>query len=66
MAQDVVKSLPELVIPMGPDGVLAVDYAGLAYVLVGAVNELRAATATLSERVAELEDRRGRDDDVRG
>ena len=38
---------PELVIPMGPDGVLAVDYAGLAGVLVGAVNELRAATATL-------------------
>ena len=66
VAQDVVKSLPELVIPMGPDGVLAVDYAGLAGVLVGAVNELRAATATLSERVAELEDRRGRDDDVRG
>jgi hypothetical protein len=66
VAQDVVKSLPELVIPMGPDGVLAVDYAGLAGVLVGAVNELRAATATLSERVAELEDRRGRVDDVRG
>ncbi|MEU4195412.1 tail fiber domain-containing protein [Kribbella sp. NPDC026611] len=62
VAQEVAESLPELVIPMGPDGLMAVDYAGLAGVLVGAVNELRAVAAELSERVAELEDRR----DVRG
>jgi hypothetical protein len=66
VAQDVVESFPELVIPMGSDGLMAVDYAGLAGVLVGAVNELRSATARLSERVAALEHRRGQDgDDVR-
>ena len=41
LAQDVVRAFPELVVPMGPDGLMAVDYAGLAGVLVGAVNELR-------------------------
>ena len=47
LAQDVVRVFPELVVPMGPDGLMAVDYAGLAGVLVGAVNELRAANAAL-------------------
>ena len=65
LAQDVVRAFPELVVPMGTDGLMAVDYAGLAGVLVGAVNELRAANAELASRVAGL-DRRESDDDHRG
>jgi hypothetical protein len=49
---------------MGPDGLMAVDYAGLAGVLVGAVNELRTANAALASRVADL-DRRESDHDSR-
>ncbi|MFG1626045.1 tail fiber domain-containing protein [Kribbella sp. NPDC049227] len=67
VAQDVASSFPELVVPMGPDGLMAVDYSGLAGVLVGAVNELRAATEALSARVAGLEDGAMQDgDDDRG
>lgn len=55
VAQEVVDVFPELVVPMGPDGLMAVDYGGLAGVLVGAVNELRTANATLASRVDELE-----------
>jgi len=64
LAQDVVRVFPELVVPMGTDGLMAVDYAGLAGVLVGAVNELRAANAELASRVAGLY--RESDDDHRG
>lgn len=59
IAQQVVERFPELVVPMGDDGLLAVDYAGLAGVLVGAVNELRAANAALTSRLTELEERAG-------
>ena len=46
---------------------MAVDYAGLAGVLVGAVNELRVANAALSSRLEDLENPdRGDDDDRRG
>jgi len=58
LAQDMVRAFPELVVTMDADGMMGVDYAGLAGVLVGAVNELREANAALAARVAEL-DRRG-------
>jgi hypothetical protein len=64
VAQDVVGAFPELVVPMGSDGLMAVDYAGLTGVLVGAVNELRAVVESLTDRVAELEHRGARDVDV--
>ncbi|SDY54999.1 Chaperone of endosialidase [Modestobacter sp. DSM 44400] len=54
LAQDVQDVFPELVLPMGEDGLLAVDYAGLAGVLVGAVNELHATTQALGRRLEEL------------
>ncbi|GAB3258572.1 tail fiber domain-containing protein [Kineosporia babensis] len=58
LAQELAGPFPELVLPMGDDaGHLAVDYAGLAGVLVGAVNELRAANQALEQRLAELEQR---------
>jgi hypothetical protein len=63
VAQDVVGIFPELVVPMGPDGTMAVDYVGLAGVLVAAVNELRAANAALESRVADLVRRGSGDDD---
>jgi hypothetical protein len=62
LAQQMARAFPELVVPMGTDDLLAVDYAGLAGVLVGAVNELRAANADLAHRLDEL-DRRGDADD---
>jgi hypothetical protein len=55
VAQEVVDVFPELVVPMGPDGLMAVDYAGLAGVLVGAVNELRTVATALAARVDDLE-----------
>jgi len=64
LAQEVVDVFPELVIPMGPDGLMAVDYAGLAGVLVGAVNELGTASAALASRIDDLEHRGNGNDDV--
>jgi hypothetical protein len=60
LAQELEGSFPELVVPMGTDGMLAVDYAGLAGVLVGAVNELRSAGTHLAARVGDLERASGR------
>ncbi|MEV6304522.1 tail fiber domain-containing protein [Actinoplanes sp. NPDC051861] len=51
VAQQIERSFPELVVPMGDSDLLAVDYAGLAGVLVGAVNELRAAVTALESRI---------------
>jgi hypothetical protein len=54
LAQEVQEVFPELVVAMGEEGLLAVDYAGLAGVLVGAVNELHATTQALARRLEEL------------
>jgi hypothetical protein len=64
IAQQMQRAFPELVVPMGRDDLLAVDYAGLAGVLVGAVNELRKAQKRLADRLDQA-DRRGGDDDDR-
>ncbi|WP_328475128.1 polymer-forming cytoskeletal protein [Actinoplanes sp. NBC_00393] len=53
VAQQVQQVFPELVVPMGDSDLLAVDYAGLAGVLVGAVNELRAAVTALEDRLGD-------------
>jgi cytoskeletal protein CcmA (bactofilin family) len=53
VAQQMQRTFPELVVPMGDSDLLAVDYAGLAGVLVGAVNELRAAVTALEERIGD-------------
>lgn len=55
LAQDVQAAFPELVVAMEPDGLLAVDYAGLAGVLLRAVQELKASNDDLSRRLAEVE-----------
>jgi hypothetical protein len=55
IAQDAQGAFPELVVEMGPGGLKAVDYAGLAGVLVGAVQELQASNAALAARLDELE-----------
>jgi cytoskeletal protein CcmA (bactofilin family) len=58
VAQQVQRTFPELVVPMGDSDLLAVDYAGLAGVLVGAVNELRAAVTVLQDRIGDCDERR--------
>jgi hypothetical protein len=55
LAQEVQAAFPELVVETGPDGLKAVDYAGLSGVLVGAMHELLASNAALSARLSELE-----------
>ena len=55
LAQDVQAAFPELVVETAPDGLKAVDYAGLSGVLVGAVHELLARNAVLAARLAEIE-----------
>jgi Chaperone of endosialidase len=57
LAQDVEAAFPELVLETEPDGLKAVDYAGLSGVLVGAVQELMASNAALAARLDELEPR---------
>ncbi|MEV0825092.1 tail fiber domain-containing protein [Nonomuraea rubra] len=57
LAQEVVRGFPELVLPMGTGDLMAVDYAGLVGVLVGAVNELRTAHAALTLRLDALDER---------
>lgn len=57
LAQDVQAAFPELVLETQPDGLKAVDYAGLAGVLVGAVQELLASNTELATRLAGLEQR---------
>jgi Chaperone of endosialidase len=55
LAQDAQDAFPELVVEMEPAGLKAVDYAGLAGVLVGAVQELAARDAAMATRLGELE-----------
>jgi hypothetical protein len=55
LAQDAQVAFPELVVEMGSAGLKAVDYAGLAGVLVGAVQELVARNAAMATRLGELE-----------
>jgi hypothetical protein len=55
IAQEVEPEFPELVLDMAADGLKAVDYSGLVGVLVGAVNELSARNAELSDRLATVE-----------
>jgi Chaperone of endosialidase len=55
LAQDVQAAFPELVVAMEPDGLLAVDYAGLAGVLLKAVQELQASNDDLARRLGEVE-----------
>jgi Chaperone of endosialidase len=55
LAQDAQAAFPELVVEMGSDGLKAVDYAGLAGVLVGAVQELVARNTAMVTRLGELE-----------
>lgn len=62
VAQQMERAFPELVVPMGKNDLLAVDYAGLAGVLVGAVNELRAAITALENRLDDLDRRSDRDE----
>ena len=54
LAQDLETAFPELVVETEPDGLKAVDYAGLSGVLVGAVQELMASNAALAARLDEL------------
>jgi hypothetical protein len=55
LAQDAEDAFPELVVEMEPTGLKAVDYAGLAGVLVGAVQELADRNAAMAVRLGELE-----------
>ena len=55
LAQDVEEAFPELVVQSGAGEPKGVDYAGLAGVLVGAVQELRAAVAALAARVEQAD-----------
>ena len=55
LAQDAEGAFPELVVEIEPAGLKAVDYAGLAGVLVGAVQELAARNAAIAARLGELE-----------
>ena len=55
LAQDVQAAFPELVLAIEPDGLLAVDYAGLAGVLLRAVQELLAVNDDLARRLGEVE-----------
>ena len=57
LAQEVQEAFPELVVEIEPDGLKAVDYAGLSGVLLGAVHELLAPHAALGDRLTELEQR---------
>ena len=62
LAQEVETAFPELVLQMADSDLRAVDYAGLAGVLVQAVRELTATNAAITARVAELERRLARED----
>jgi Chaperone of endosialidase len=57
LAQQVEQAFPELVVPIGDSDLKAVDYAGLAGVLVEAVHELLATNARIGARLGELERR---------